>query len=198
MSSRFTHVAGIVVAISVFLIGYFLISNDKSGGAPVTDVSAFELSTTAGNNSLVLASTEKNESAPEGFREYRNQSLNFSVMIPSNLKVAEFDDGGGAKTIAFENGDQQNPKGFQIFIVPYNSDQVSREQFLRDVPSGVILEQKNITINGVFGTMFYSQDVELGETREVWFIRGGYLYEVTAPKALDTWLLSVLQYWTFL
>jgi hypothetical protein len=32
----------------------------------------------------------------------------------------------------------------------------------------------------------------------VWFIHGGFLYEVTAYKELDTWLKPILQSWQFI
>jgi hypothetical protein len=37
----------------------------------------------------------------------------------------------------------------------------------------------------------------MGASREIWFLRGGYLYEVTAPQPLDPWLLSIMQTWKF-
>jgi hypothetical protein len=37
----------------------------------------------------------------------------------------------------------------------------------------------------------------MGDTREVWFIKGGFLYEVTTYKQLDTWLAQILQTWQF-
>lgn len=46
--------------------------------------------------------------------------------------------------------------------------------------------------------MFFSKNIALGDTREVWFIKNGYLYEVTTLKSLDAWLTQILQTWKFL
>ena len=39
---------------------------------------------------------------------------------------------------------------------------------------------------------------EWGDTREVWFIHGGYLYEVTTYKELDIWLAGIMRTWKFI
>jgi hypothetical protein len=38
----------------------------------------------------------------------------------------------------------------------------------------------------------------MGDAREVWFIKSGYLFEVTTYKPLDSWLSQILQTWKFL
>jgi hypothetical protein len=53
------------------------------------------------------------------------------------------------------------------------------------------------TIDGVPATMFYGSNSVMSDTREIWFINAGLLYEVTTYKQLDTWLLPILQTWQF-
>ena len=81
----------------------------------------------------------------------------------------------GTMTVTFQNVDEV--KGFQIFIVPYSESQISNARFKEDVPSGVHTGVQNITIQGATGATFYSSDESLGETAELWFIHGGFLYE---------------------
>ena len=38
----------------------------------------------------------------------------------------------------------------------------------------------------------------MGDAREVWFIKNGFLYEVTTYKELDAWLASIMQTWKFI
>ena len=45
--------------------------------------------------------------------------------------------------------------------------------------------------------MFYGSNSVMGDTREIWFINAGLLYEVTTYKQLDTWLVPILQTWQF-
>lgn len=131
----------------------------------------------------------------EEYREYKNLLLHFSLIYPKDLKVKEYDDGTSASTITFE--DAANEKSFQIFVVPYQGNQITEEQFKKDVPSGIMKEPVDIIIDGVQGTMFFSTNASLGDTREVWFIRGGFLYEVTTYANLDSWLAQILSTWRF-
>jgi len=54
-----------------------------------------------------------------------------------------------------------------------------------------------IAVDGAIGTAFYSTHAALGATREVWVVRGGFLYEVTTLKPLDTWLGEIIKTWKF-
>jgi hypothetical protein len=38
----------------------------------------------------------------------------------------------------------------------------------------------------------------MNDTREVWFIKGGLLHEVTTYKELDAWLKPIMQFWKFI
>ena len=38
----------------------------------------------------------------------------------------------------------------------------------------------------------------MGDTREVWFINNGFLYEVATYKNLDAWLAELMSNWKFL
>ena len=134
--------------------------------------------------------------APAGEKEYRNEHYRFALFYPESLTSTSYDEGGGAATITFENA--ATASGFQVFVMPYGARQVSAERFKKDVPSGVMREPQQIAIDGAPATMFFSQDTFLGDTREVWFIHGGYLFEVTTPKVLDADLAHVMLSWAFI
>ena len=134
-------------------------------------------------------------SSSTGMREYKSTAYHFSLLYPNYLKVSTFDEGGGATTITFQN--IEKAEGFQLFIVPYSEPQVSEQRFRQDEPSGVRESLTNITVDGVVGEAFYSTNARLGDTREVWIVHGGFLYEVTTHKSLDTWLGAIIQTWKF-
>ena len=50
----------------------------------------------------------------------------------------------------------------------------------------------DLSLNSALATMFFGRDPLLGDTREVWFIHGGYLFEVSTPKMLDEWLGNIM------
>ena len=47
-------------------------------------------------------------------------------------------------------------------------------------------------------TAFYGHNDAMGDTREVWFIRGGFLYEDATYKELEPWLSEIMSTWKFL
>ena len=130
---------------------------------------------------------------PAGTRLYENRHYLFSLTYPNNLSFKEFDEGNNSETITFE--DPVLGRGFQIFITPYAEDHITTERFRRDIPSGEIKDQTEILIAGARGVIFFSRNAIMGATREVWFIRGGYLYEVTTYKDADAWLSQIMTTW---
>lgn len=42
-----------------------------------------------------------------------------------------------------------------------------------------------------------STNPAMGTAREIWFLHGGLLYEVTAPLSLDGWLVQIMETWQF-
>jgi hypothetical protein len=50
----------------------------------------------------------------------------------------------------------------------------------------------NTTIAGVPALAFHDFDAAMGQTYEVWFIRGGFLYEISTYKELEPWLNQIL------
>ena len=45
---------------------------------------------------------------------------------------------------------------------------------------------------------FHGFDADLGDTYEVWFIRGPFLYEVITYKELEPGLNAILSTWRFI
>lgn len=148
--------------------------------------------------SVPIAAAQQHEgrTIPAGWREYRSATYRFSLLYLQELAMNEHVEEGGAMTITFQNPDKG--EGFQIFIVPYNESQVSPARFKMDIPSGVRTDMTDVTIDGAVGAAFYSTHALLGDTREVWFIKGGYLYEVTTLKPLEAELVPILQTWQFI
>ena len=202
----------IVLAVGAFLvIGYFVYTSPRTPPATTYELAFPELATAPDTvaatapTTVHLGVSPPSEAAsavsspartpPSGTKEYKSAAYHFSLFYPQELAVEERQEGGGATTITFQN--IEKAEGFQIFIVPYAEAQVSEKRFKRDVPSGVSNNLTNIMVDDATGAAFYGADTALGDTREVWFVRGGFLYEVTTLKPLDTWLDSIIQTWKF-
>ena len=146
------------------------------------------------SNAVVSSSVPRQ--APTGSKEYRSSQYGFSLFYPDSLTATEYDEGAGAKTITFQNPSQG--LGFQIFVVPYTSSQVTTARFEQDEPSGIHTNIKNGLVAGATAAAFDGRDAVLGDTYEVWILHGGYLYEITTLKPLDTWLQQIVPSWQFI
>ncbi len=135
-------------------------------------------------------------SIPAGWKEYFQGTYHVSLLYPDTVSVQERHEQGTALTVTFQDVGVPR-RGFQLFIVPYGEKQITAERFKMDIPSGVMSEIGDIVIGGVPGIKFWSTDTSIGETREVWFIHHGFLYEFTAPRESDEWLQSILKTWRF-
>ncbi len=130
---------------------------------------------------------------PADYIKYTNIKYSFSLFHSPQSKITEYDQGQGAMIITVEN--EQNAKGMQIFIVPYWEKTISEARFKADIPSGVRTDIEKTYVDGVEAVTFHSFDESLGPTREVWFIRGGYLYEVTTFQGIADWFVPKMQTW---
>ena len=128
---------------------------------------------------------------------YQTQRFHFSLLYPDSLQVQEQISPEGTLTVGFENKDARDPRGFQVYVQPYDLTEVTPARFQADEPSGVYKDPQSVTIDGASGEAFYSVDANLGDTREVWFINKGLLYEVTTPKPLEAWFRDILGTWQF-
>jgi hypothetical protein len=134
--------------------------------------------------------------APTGMREYYDAAYRFSLFYPDTLSVQTYQEGEGVSTITFQ--DLASAEGFQVFVTPYGLDQVTPEQFTKDEPSGVRKNVSNTLVDGATAASFDSTSLTLGETHEIWFIHGGYLFEVTTLKVQEAWLSNIMQSFEFL
>jgi len=186
-------IAGIGAAVLVLLAGgaVYVFSHSR---APVPE-SGFVASTTPEAPSGVV--TDAAPGIPAGDKQYENVAYHFSLDFPGDLTWHEYHENGGALTVTFHKEDDSNG-GFQIYITPYTDTQVTAARFRLDEPSGVKLSPTAVVIDGTPASMFFSTNAIMGDTREVWFIKNGFLYEVTTYKELDSWLAGIMQTWKFL
>lgn len=133
---------------------------------------------------------------PKGYVQYRNQVHHFSLSHPSTFDIHEYEEGGGAITITLEN--VATAHGLQIFVVPYTETTISEARFKQDVPSGARSNVQNAMLGGVRAVSFNSHDSMFGDTREIWAIHDGYLYEITAVTYDADWFDPIISTWKFI
>lgn len=161
-----------------------------------------ETSTNEPRQNLVRASSEELDYVDiarrvptPGYKHYTNDAYQFSLFYPNTFLVSEHPEKNRAMTITFQ--DPSTLKGFQLFVLPYTESTISEERFTLDVPSGVRENVLKSYIDGIEAVSFESELQNFGETKELWFIHYGYLYELTAEKGNEELLEAVRQSWEF-
>ncbi len=132
---------------------------------------------------------------PPQYRHYWSDDFAFSLFYPEDMVIDEHPERNGGMTAVFYNKDTD--EGFQVYVAPYFADTITEEQFKRDVPSGVRKNEKRGTIHRTESVEFESEDEVLGPTFEVWVIKYGYLYEITAPLDQRGLVEQVVKDWRF-
>lgn len=179
----------IFISVGAYIYMYKMRSQAQMPGVP-----------DASQPALTASSTEElpHRTAPEGWRLYWNPQYHFSLFYPAGANELEYIEPNGGHTTVFEDvRDKSHPRGFQIYMTPYDKSQIDDAQFKKDLPSGVREDVEEFEIDGAKAAAFHSIDTDLGPVREIWFIHGGYLYEVTAPRALDTYIEPIMRTWQF-
>jgi hypothetical protein len=200
-----SRIFAIALAVLVVIFGTYVLhqfhSHAPTSEAP-SDVIVPSLSDTPTSDSIATSSATGEmdfiKTLSSQTKGYVNLQYKFSLSYPAKLTFARFIEGGRAITVTFQTTDQDDPQGFQIFIVPYGDKLISRARFQADDPSMVMNDAHEIQLGGVEATQFYSESSVLGETVEIWSINNGYLYEISAPKALEVWLGGIMSTWAFL
>lgn len=188
----------IVLIFGVFSFLYF--SNNSSGAIGFKGEKELDLYNLASSSLPVSPDIAEKVAVsalpPEGYIKYQNNKYSFYLYHSPQAKITEYDEGEGAMTITLEN--EKKVRGMQIFIVPYWDKTISEERFKLDVKSGVRTNIEKSSVDGVEAVTFNSVSRALGSTREVWFIRGGYLYEVTTFQGVGDWFVPIMQTWRFI
>jgi hypothetical protein len=196
------YIIGIVVLLAVLTGGGWYFLGNKDAQTQSAGTSAFGpiggATQTISQQSSTGPDTPPSDCAQtsgDSCAEFSSSAYHFSLFHPQKQSVQTYDEGAGAQTITFQ--DVTDGSGFQIYVLPYTDTQVSEQRFKLDEPSGVRDSVREATVGGASGAAFYSKNAALGDTYEIWFIHGGYLYEVTTLKPLEQMLNSILATWRF-
>lgn len=151
------------------------------------------------NQSVVPEQTFTIEPSKEDEKNnlYTDSQYGFSFQYPKSFTATKFKEGEDGDTILVQQKDGKN--GFQIFISWFDEEgPMTKERILQDLPDMKITNAENRVLkNGIPAFLFFSEEASLGETREIWFIKDGYLYQITATKEIDSLVAQIVATWKF-
>jgi hypothetical protein len=142
------------------------------------------------------ASQQAEVVAAASFKNVFNASqLGFTFGYPDQLKAGSFTDPAtGAVTITVQ--DVSTHVGFQVYARPWQgSDTITEAMVEQDLPEIGAHDFSPVSLAGVPGVAFGASDPAFGDSLQVWFARGGYLYQVSTYRTQGPLLSKVLGTW---
>ena len=129
--------------------------------------------------------------------KYQNDRYRFSLYYPFGFQVGEFKETDDYTTIVIQNIEKR--LGIQIYISsPEENIILSKSRIEQDIPDMTVEDPQPLQIgNSDNGIAFLSKNPSFGESREVWFMFKGNLYQVSTYISLDPLLQAILNTWEF-
>lgn len=147
----------------------------------------FDMGTAAEN------STTENSSSTIAFT---HPDFGFTITYPSNYTLGSFPEGDGDMVLL---QDKTSKKGFQVFISAYDEkENLSIEVIRKSLLTMRVSNDKNFTLGTEeIPAIGFDGENAGKETREVWFVIDGNLYQCTSYVEVGAEMEKVLQSITF-
>ena len=182
--SKQKFIAIIVVLIAVAAGAYLLFSR---GGLKSLNLKS--LNSEDQRNAGVLVGDQSADMS----ETYTSPDYGFSFKYPKGFNATELEDDAGA-TVLVQNAEEK--KGFQIYITPFDeAEPLTGARILEDLPASEVIDPKDVLIGegkAIPAVIFLSTNPSFGKTREIWFVLGENLYQVTTYEGQDNLIGPIL------
>jgi hypothetical protein len=132
-------------------------------------------------------------------KKFTDAKRGFSFSYPESLSASTFSDGAGGEVILVQSAEKA--QGFQIVISSFDEQgtTLTREMIQKDIPGLDIRDVQDLLLGeSGRGVAFLSDNSSFGgNSREVWFVYSGHLYQISTYARLDPLLQAVLGTWKF-
>lgn len=133
---------------------------------------------------------------------YQNMTYRFSLKMPENFEAREFEGAEGGQTVVLEDphASSSEPVGIQIAIspAPEGLEDVTQDVIKESLPDLQIRDAQPVEVGAHKGLAFKSDnDAFNGDSREVWFVYNGNLYQISTYARLDELLKQMFTTWQF-
>jgi len=177
-------IAIIVVLVAVAAGAYLLFSR---GG-----LTSLNFSNSGGN---INESPKPSEQAFANLtEEYTSPDYGFSFKYPKGFNATELSDDNG-DTVLVQKPEEKS--GFQVYITPFDEEEpLTGARILQDLPASEVIDPKDVLIGegkAINAVIFLSTSPSFGKTREIWFVYGGFLYQVTTYEGQDDFIGPILE-----
>lgn len=132
-------------------------------------------------------------------KSYTNAAHNFSLNMPEGYSARELPaDDSGVSTVVIENSSSD---GVQIRMQPFSGDVrvLTADMVKADIPGIKMDDVQTVTIGADYQGIAFKSDNDAfnGDSREVWFVFRGTLYQISTYARLDPLLKGIFSTWRF-
>lgn len=131
-------------------------------------------------------------------KTYQNKKYGFSFRYPEGYTVTNVpDDGTGGSILLIQ--DKAGKAGVQISISPFDEPNAILTPNRVEQEAGITVESPQDVLVGESGKglAFIGKGTDFGTSREVWFVFGRTLYQISTYIELDELLKNILRTWKF-
>lgn len=135
--------------------------------------------------------------APSLTQRYSNTTFGFSLRMPADFHAGTVPSGKGTAIVL------QNAKGdgIQILVTPYGSDlhDLTAGDIRAAIPNLTVSDVQQVDIGASYKGVAFRSDNQAfgGDSREVWFVFRGNLYQISTYGRLDSLLKAMFGTWNF-
>ncbi len=128
---------------------------------------------------------------------YIDKKGRFSFVYPEGFKVSLLSESADVEIVTLNK--PSTDIGLQIKITDAKETVViSEEKIIVDIPDMVVSDPVPVVFGAGKGLMFASDNEDFGgKSREVWFSKGNFVYQVSAKMEYDNLVKTVLNSWKF-
>ncbi len=129
---------------------------------------------------------------------YTDSDYGFSFQYPENYEVNPLVSADG-RTILTAGQKGNLGFGFQVIITPFDepASHITAARIAHDIPGMEVKDPTPFSIGTAAQGLSFQSTEDTGPTREIWFVAGGNLYQVTAPIGFDAILQQIMSTWQF-
>ena len=123
--------------------------------------------------------------AGPGKERYTSSQFNFNMEVPEGYTITSLEDGEGRSLLVRPDDGGED---FQITVTPFDEEgPLTPERVSQDLPDMAIRDPQQVVIaSGAVTALIFKTDSDVyKESREVWFVTGGNLYQLSAPVNSD-------------
>jgi len=120
----------------------------------------------------------------------------FFFGLSEGMTVSEVPDPGGLLVVVQDG----NNEGVQIFSTSFDEPEsvFTEERVRRDIPDLKMDSLRKVDVDGISALAFYSDNPAFNnDSYEVWFVKGGDLYQVSSARVQKEMVDTLISSWKF-